>query len=53
VGLLVPLEQLPESAAQEDPWEELIRLGALIGTDDQGRSPTDLLLEMRNEEIGA
>jgi prevent-host-death family protein len=52
VGLLIPLEQPQKHVTQDDPWEELLRLGALIGVNDEGRSATELLLEMRNEETG-
>lgn len=51
VGLLTPLEQPPEPAPHEDPWEELLRLGALTGVNDQGQSAAELLLEMRNQEV--
>jgi prevent-host-death family protein len=52
VGLLIPLEQPQKQVTQDDPWEELLRLGALIGVNDEGQSATELLLEMRNEETG-
>lgn len=52
VGLLIPLEQPQEQVTHDDPWEELLRLGALIGVNDEGQSATELLLEMRNEETG-
>jgi prevent-host-death family protein len=53
VGLLIPLEQPPKSVTQEDAWEELVRLGALIGLSASGQTATDLLLEMRNEGVDA